>query len=196
MTKLRLDRPLHVLSAVAVLALVLPVFAAGQLCVRDGRADFATDPETGQCRIFPDCGAPAGWEPCPGPVGEPDPGSALVAPAPAPTGGGVCAQVITFAEDPRTGECVAFPTPCDVPKGWKSCGPGPVSLAAGGERPTPALAVDPLASAEERGGGNCIQVITYARDPETGVCTMFPTPCDVPKGWESCQGSSGPTEPI
>jgi hypothetical protein len=30
----------------------------------------------------------------------------------------------------------------------------------------------------------CIQVITPARDPKTGTITEFPTPCDVPDGWE------------
>lgn len=30
----------------------------------------------------------------------------------------VCAQVITPALDPETGDIVEFPTPCDVPEGW------------------------------------------------------------------------------
>ncbi|MCK5373060.1 MAG: hypothetical protein KAJ20_01880, partial [Candidatus Aenigmarchaeota archaeon] len=30
----------------------------------------------------------------------------------------ICAQVITPAENPETGECREFPTPCDVPEGW------------------------------------------------------------------------------
>ena len=30
----------------------------------------------------------------------------------------------------------------------------------------------------------CIQVITRARNPMTGEEKDFPTPCDVPKGWE------------
>ncbi|OGN13950.1 MAG: hypothetical protein A3J47_02240 [Candidatus Yanofskybacteria bacterium RIFCSPHIGHO2_02_FULL_43_22] len=33
----------------------------------------------------------------------------------------------------------------------------------------------------------CIQVITPARNPETGEVKEFPTPCDVPKGWEITQ---------
>lgn len=33
----------------------------------------------------------------------------------------------------------------------------------------------------------CIQMITYAEDPETGQCSEFPTPCDVPEGWKNCQ---------
>lgn len=31
---------------------------------------------------------------------------------------GVCADVITPAENPDTGECIEYPTPCDVPEGW------------------------------------------------------------------------------
>ena len=29
----------------------------------------------------------------------------------------------------------------------------------------------------------CAQVITSARDPQTGYIKQFPTPCDVPEGW-------------
>lgn len=30
----------------------------------------------------------------------------------------------------------------------------------------------------------CVQMITYAVNPETGEVVAFPTPCDVPEGWE------------
>lgn len=33
----------------------------------------------------------------------------------------------------------------------------------------------------------CIQVITPARNPETGEIQEFPTPCDVPEGWEEIE---------
>lgn len=33
----------------------------------------------------------------------------------------------------------------------------------------------------------CIQVITPARNPDTGEIQEFPTPCDVPEGWEPVQ---------
>lgn len=33
--------------------------------------------------------------------------------------GVTCIQVITPAQNPETGECRKFPTPCDVPPGWK-----------------------------------------------------------------------------
>jgi len=41
----------------------------------------------------------------------------------APPSGGeeICAQVISYGENPDTGECQLFPTPCDVPDGWQSC---------------------------------------------------------------------------
>jgi hypothetical protein len=31
----------------------------------------------------------------------------------------MCAQVITVAENPSTGDIREFPTPCDVPPGWR-----------------------------------------------------------------------------
>jgi len=37
---------------------------------------------------------------------------------------------------------------------------------------------------EKRKDVACIQVITRARNPKTGKVRDFPTPCDVPKGWE------------
>ncbi len=40
------------------------------------------------------------------------------------------------------------------------------------------------APAEEK---MCAQVITPARNPETGDIREFPTPCDVPDGWELIQ---------
>lgn len=33
-------------------------------------------------------------------------------------------------------------------------------------------------------GTFCAQVITQARNPQTGEVKDFPTPCDVPNGWE------------
>lgn len=36
----------------------------------------------------------------------------------------------------------------------------------------------------QRAGQFCIQVITRARNPQTGETRDFPTPCDVPEMWE------------
>ena len=37
---------------------------------------------------------------------------------------------------------------------------------------------------EDKKGEFCIQVITPAKNLKTGECKEFPTPCDVPEGWE------------
>jgi len=31
---------------------------------------------------------------------------------------GVCTQVIVWAQDPATGMCCQYPTPCSAPAGW------------------------------------------------------------------------------
>ncbi len=43
----------------------------------------------------------------------------------------------------------------------------------------------------------CAQVITYAKNPATGVCQLFPTPCAVPPNWtKGCEPtSSNSTQP-
>lgn len=33
--------------------------------------------------------------------------------------------------------------------------------------------------------GACIQVITYAKNPDTGTCCQYPNPCVVPSGWQT-----------
>lgn len=33
----------------------------------------------------------------------------------------LCAQVITYRQNPQTGECQEFPTPCSAPTGWEEC---------------------------------------------------------------------------
>lgn len=39
----------------------------------------------------------------------------------------------------------------------------------------------------------CIQVVTPARNPQTGEIREFPTPCDVPEGWEVIQNTENST---
>lgn len=36
-------------------------------------------------------------------------------------------------------------------------------------------------------GQVCIQVVTSARNPETGEIREFPTPCDVPPSWQKTE---------
>jgi pyruvate, water dikinase len=35
--------------------------------------------------------------------------------------GRLCAQVITYAKQSSGSECIAYPTPCDIPDGWQVC---------------------------------------------------------------------------
>lgn len=51
---------------------------------------------------------------------------------------------------------------------------------APGPRPTVKPVLMPIPPGEERA---CVQVITPAKDPASGRCVEFPTPCDVPSGW-------------
>ena len=45
-----------------------------------------------------------------------------------------------------------------------------------------------FSNSSEDTGEVCAQVITEARNPETGEVKEFPTPCDVPEGWEVTSG--------
>lgn len=38
----------------------------------------------------------------------------------------------------------------------------------------------------------CVQVIAWAVNPATGECRQFPTPCDIPGGWQSVSHSGCP----
>lgn len=31
--------------------------------------------------------------------------------------------------------------------------------------------------------GGCIQVVVWAKNPSTGACCEYPTPCSAPEGW-------------
>jgi len=46
-------------------------------------------------------------------------------------------------------------------------------------------AIQPLS--ELKRSTNCIQVITPAKSPDGRTCINFPTPCDVPSGWEKVE---------
>lgn len=43
----------------------------------------------------------------------------------------------------------------------------------------------------------CVAVIAFGRSPDSGACCMFPSPCQVPEGWDSfntqeeCEGTGG-----
>lgn len=133
----------------------------------------AENPETGEVRFFPTpADVPAGWVIVDAPLPPPEP------PVPADTPDEFCAQVITYGQNPDTGEWETFPSPCDVPDGW----------ASSPQRPTgafPPMPVEPDGGIGDGASGPCAQVITYGRNPDTGEWETFPTPCEVPEGWES-----------
>ncbi len=122
--------------------------------------------------------------------------------APAPAADMACIQVITFAQNPDTGDWETFPTPCDVPEGWRISTSRPDSEAdadrAGNDddpeippisepgviAPPPETDSDG-GTAGEGDGMICAQVVTYGRNPDTGAWVAFPTPCDVPEGWDA-----------
>ncbi len=43
----------------------------------------------------------------------------------------------------------------------------------------------PLPRNPRHEGGFCAQVIVWARNPGTGDCCMYPSPCSAPGGWET-----------
>ena len=76
----------------------------------------------------------------------------------------MCAQVITPAVDPSSGECVEFPNPCIVPEDWEVVG------SCSGSAPI-----------------ICVDVPTGAVDPSSGECVEFDSTCAVPDGWTGCE---------
>lgn len=54
---------------------------------------------------------------------------------------------------------------------------------------------DPSCPPPEEPEGMCIQMIAFAKHPDTGVCCQYPTPCHAPEGWETypnleeCEGA-------
>jgi inhibitor of cysteine peptidase len=55
--------------------------------------------------------------------------------------GTACIQVITYAQNPTTGTWIAFPTPCDVPKGWTTSSTPPDGYQPYPPMPTPCVAL-------------------------------------------------------
>jgi hypothetical protein len=43
---------------------------------------------------------------------------------------------------------------------------------------------DVIASLDQRGVNQCIEITVWAKNPDTGECREFPNPCSVPSGWQ------------
>lgn len=108
-------------------------------------------------------------------------------------------------EDPNAKECLQDQ---QCPEGYQ-CNRGPTTQEGIAGNPIgicrpkispfppsvpPSQPSEDLPEKTDKGKGVvCIQVITPARDTKTGECREFPTPCDIPNGWEKV--SSCPTPP-
>lgn len=102
-------------------------------------------------------------------------------PGPPPTGGGAdqeaedekTAAEEQSGEEPATDE---FPVADDT--------------AMGGDESEEASDTEPSAESDacpdaREPSGMCAQVITWARNPDTGTCCQYPTPCHAPKNWKT-----------
>lgn len=83
---------------------------------------YGTNPETGECREFPNpCSVPKGWTinytGCPQSAGFQLEAIQPVEAVPAASRP-ACIDVIAYGTNPATGECRQFPNPCSVPPGW------------------------------------------------------------------------------
>jgi len=54
--------------------------------------------------------------------------------------------------------------------------------AAGAQ--APGTNSDVIASLDQRGVNQCIEITVWAKNPDTGECQEFPNPCSVPSGWQ------------
>lgn len=95
---------------------------------------------------------------CPDP-GVEDPGTA-------------CTDNIVFAKDPDTGTCCEYSTPCVAPDGWEQFG-SLETCQGGGTCPAPVTSSD-----------MCLTVLVYAKDPTSGLCCQYGSPCNAPADWE------------
>ena len=108
------------LLLVAIILLANLTQAESTTCIQV--ITYAKNPDTGEWQTFPTpCDVPEGWETTyenPDTVGVDE--NDQEKPAGANDDGTLCAQVVTRAQNPVTGNWFEFPTPCDVPDGWKT----------------------------------------------------------------------------
>ncbi|MFH1127675.1 MAG: hypothetical protein ABIG84_04715 [archaeon] len=152
----------------------------------------ATNPETGECIVFPTpCNVPEGWKiiaSCPGTgIPSPDkpdkvPAAPLVHRLAQPDGSEFCA-ILVGDENWNT----FYLAECDLTYDEQMRS---IEIYKGDDGYWKHKSDDTLIAPDaDTGGHMCIQVITPAKNPSTGECREFRTPCDVPQGWmivENC----------
>ena len=55
------------------------------------------------------------------------------------------------------------------------------ACASGNKQPDPGSDCPPPRQSNEA----CIQVVVWAKDPQTGACCQYGTPCNAPQGWQT-----------
>ncbi len=135
---------------------------------------FAKNPADGTCCEYTACDSqrPTGWEfyssreacergnTCP--VGEADPNE-------------FCAGLGATARNPADGSCCWYESSCHIPDGMQELPDSSVGQCqiASSACPLPA-----------QRDAICAQVIVVVKNPNTGDCCQYNTPCDAPMGWE------------
>lgn len=106
-----------------------------------------------------------------------------------------CARVPRYARHPETGKCCRYESACAAPVGWKSYTSREACEKAGPKeeeqpeaqpdagQPSPDAGASSSCPAPKQSQGMCAQVITWAKNPQTGECCQYPTPCAAPDGW-------------
>ncbi len=118
-----------------------------------------------------------------------------------------CARIPRYARDPDTGQCCRYETACAAPVGWKTytsrdacerVGQHARQTADAGNPPANDAGAQASCPAPQQSQAMCAQVITWAKDPNTGACCQYATPCEAPTGWQTfsdqaaCQKSGQP----
>ncbi len=105
-------------------------------------------------------------------------------PAPAPQDPLVgCIDVVVWSKDPTSGLCCEYGTPCDAPLDWPQYYSMETCEAA------------PLCPAPLEVTIACEEVVVWAKDPVSGGCCQYGTPCIAPAGWsqfgdqDSCESA-------
>ncbi|MDP7080770.1 MAG: peptidoglycan DD-metalloendopeptidase family protein [Candidatus Undinarchaeales archaeon] len=145
----------------------------GEECTACPRSPvWVRDPNAGGCTRFEStCDVPAGWTDCDGfgCTGQEDGTACTVAGAQGQCCGGSCAVGATgCVPDTACGDD-GKGLPCLVGQGVGTCCGGNCAVGASSCM-------------------TCEQVDTYAKDPLSGKCVRFPSPCDAPYGWSACPG--------
>ena len=145
----------------------------GEECTACPRSPvWARDPNAGGCTRFEStCDVPVGWTDCDGfgCTDQEDGAACTVAGAQGQCCGGSCAVGATGCVPDASCGDDGDDVSCLVGQGAGTCCGGRCAVSASSCM-------------------TCEEVDTYAKDPSSGKCVRFPSPCDAPYGWSACPG--------